>query len=139
MTGRSAVKVELNELSKSVRAVLRCLASNKESRESIQRALLLLCELQDLLCRLQDQLTCAEENWVVEPPSLFDLNEVLDSFESTLETIEISLQPGGVSARMFRKRLLEKTFIPRLEQFKAAMILASQLQVKYVPSIDFTL
>jgi hypothetical protein len=62
----------------------------------------------------------------MDPSRLLNLNEVLDSLESTIEAMDIYFQPGGVSARLFRKRLLENTFIPRLEQFKIMMILTMQ-------------
>ena len=121
-----AIRARLTRVSRTIRAVLRCLGGNKESSDNSPRALLLLCELLDLLCRLQDQLMCAEEKWIVDSSRLHSLNEVLRSFESTMEAIEMYFQPGGVSARSFRKRLLENTFVPRLEQFKVMMILAMQ-------------
>lgn len=127
-----AIRGRLTRVSRSIRAVLRCLGGTKESPEGSNRALLLLCELIDLLSRLQDQLTWAEEKWVVDPTRLHNLNEVLRSFESTIEAIDIYFQPGGVNARTFRKRLLENTFVPRLEQFKVMMILAMQPESRYV-------
>lgn len=92
--------------------------------------MLLLCEILDLLCRLQDQLNWAEEKWVVETSRLHNLNEILRSLESTMDSIEVYFQPGGVSGRSFRKRLMESTFVPRLEQFKVMMILAMQPESK---------
>lgn len=136
MASGPAMRGRLTRVSGSIRAVLRCLGGNKESQEGSQRALLLLCELLDLLCRLQDQLTWAEEKWIVDPSRLHNLNEVLRSFESTVEAIEIYFQPGGISARLFRKRLLENTFVPRLEQFKVMMILAMQPESKYEQLVD---
>ena len=121
-----AIRGRLTRLSRSLRAILRCLGGNKESQDISNRTLLLLCELQDLLCRVQDQLTWAEEKWIMDPSRLLNLNEVLSSFESTVEAMDICFQPGGISARLFRKRLLENTFIPRLEQFKLMMILTMQ-------------
>lgn len=127
-----AVRGRLTRVSRCIRAVLRCLGGNRESQDISNRALLLLCELQDLLCRLQDQLTWAEEKWILDPSRLLGLNEVLNSLESTIEAMDIYFQPGGVSARLFRKRLLENTFIPRLEQFKIMMILTMQTGSEYV-------
>ncbi|KAJ5646441.1 hypothetical protein N7490_002813 [Penicillium lividum] len=125
-----AIRGRLTRLSRSIRAVLRCLGGTKESPENTQRALLLLCELLDLLCRIQDQLTWAEDKWVLDSARLHNLSEVLRSFESTVESIETYFQPGGVNARSFRKSLLENTFVPRLEQFKVMMILAMQPESK---------
>lgn len=126
MATSRAVRGRLTTVSHSIRVVLRCLGGSRDSQDISNRALLLLCELQDLLCRLQDQLTWAEEKWFVDSSRLLNLDEVLNSLESTIEAMDVYLQPGGVSARLFRKRLLENTFIPRLEQFKIMMILAMQ-------------
>ncbi|KAJ6161244.1 hypothetical protein N7470_004640 [Penicillium chermesinum] len=104
-----AIRGRLTRVSRTVRTILRCLGGNKESQDISQRACLLLCEISDLLFRIQEQLT-----WI------------LRSLESTTETIEVYFQPGGVSARSFRKRLLDSTFLPRLEQFKVMLILALQ-------------
>ncbi|KAJ6007800.1 hypothetical protein N7540_011776 [Penicillium herquei] len=125
-----ALRGRLARVSRSIRTVLRCLGGTKESPENAQRCLLLLCELLDLLCRLQDQLTWAEEKWVLEPTRLLGLNEILRSFESTMDSLEVYFQPGGVTSRSFRKRLLENTFVPRLEQFKVMMILSMQPESK---------
>ncbi|KAJ5430099.1 hypothetical protein N7491_007115 [Penicillium cf. griseofulvum] len=105
---------------------MRCIGGNKESQEGAQRATLILGELLDMLCQLQDQLSGAEEKWVVDPSRLHTLDEVIRCFESTIGTIEMYFQPGGISTRSLRKRLLEIRFIPRLEHFKAMMILAVQ-------------
>lgn len=125
-----AIRGRLIRVSRSIRTVLRFLGGGRDSPENTQRALILLCEVLDLLCRLQDQLTWAEEKWVVESSRLHNLNEILRSFESTMDSIETYFQPGGVSARSFRKRLLENTFVPRLEQFRVMMILAMQPESK---------
>jgi hypothetical protein len=98
--------------------------------------LLLLCELQDLLCRLHDQLAWAEEKWILDASRLCNLDEVLRSFESTVETIDNYFQPGGVSARLYRKRLLDNTFIPRLEQFKVMIIVALQPESEYGSQVE---
>lgn len=121
-----AIRTRLTRVSRTIRAILRCLGGNKEPQDNSPRSCLLLCETFDLLSRLQEQLTWAEEKWVLEPTRLHNLNEVLRSFESTTETMEIYLQPGGVSARSFRRRLIDNTFISRLEHFKVMMILALQ-------------
>lgn len=132
MAGGPAIRGRLTRISWSIRSVFRSLGGTKDPQDGHQRAHLLLCELHDFLCRLQDQLAGADEEWIMDPSRLQDLSEVLRSFESTVEAIEIYFQPGGVSARLCRKRLLEDTFIPRLEQFKMTMILAMQPHSKYV-------
>ncbi|OQE22364.1 hypothetical protein PENSTE_c010G10384 [Penicillium steckii] len=130
MASGQGIRGLITKVSRSIRAVLRCIGGNRDSQEGSQRALLLLSEFQDLLFRLQDQLTWAEEKWIVESSRLLSLKEGLHCFESTIEVMEIYFQPGGVSARLFRKRLLEDTFIPRLEHFKAMMVLAMQPETK---------
>ncbi|KAJ5734537.1 hypothetical protein N7533_012940 [Penicillium manginii] len=130
MASGQAIRGLVTKVSRSIRAVLRCVGGSRESQEGSQRALLLLSELLDLLCRLQDQLAWAEEKWIVDSGRLLSLKEGLHCFESTIEAIEIYFQPGGVSARLFRKRLLEDTFMPRLEHFKAMMVLAMQPESK---------
>jgi hypothetical protein len=132
MADRPMIRARLARVTRSIRAVMRCLGGNRESQESAQRAMLILCELLDMLCRLQDQLNWAEEKWVVEPSRLRNLDEVIRYFESTIGTIETYFQPGGISARSFRKRLLENTFVPRLEHFKVMMILIMQPESRYV-------
>lgn len=127
----SAIKGRLTRISRSIRVVLRCLGAIKESQEGYQRVLLLLCELLDLICRLQDQLTWAEERWIVDALRLRNLDELLRSLESTIEAIDVYFQPGGVSSRLYRRRLLDNTFIPRLEQFKVMIILSMQPESKY--------
>ncbi|KAI2688995.1 hypothetical protein CBS147325_1993 [Penicillium roqueforti] len=123
---RPVIRGRLARVSQSIRTVMRCLGGNKESQESAQRATLILCELLDMLCQLQDQLSWADEKWVVDPSRLHTLDELIRCFESTVGTIEMYFQPGGISTRSLRKRLLEVRFIPRLEHFKAMMILAMQ-------------
>ncbi|OGE58278.1 hypothetical protein PENARI_c001G12521 [Penicillium arizonense] len=126
MVDGPVIRGRLTRVSRSIRAVMRCLGGNRESQDGAQRAMLLLCELLDLLSRLQDQLNWVEDKWVVDPSRLRNLDEVLRSFESTIGSIEVYFQPGGITARSFRKRLLESTFIPRLEQFKVMMLLSMQ-------------
>lgn len=132
MVDRSAIRVRLARAARSIRAVMRCLGGNRESQEGAQRAMLILCELLDLLSRLQDQLNWAEDKWVVDTSRLCTLDEVTRYFESTIMSIEIYFQPGGISVRSFRKRLFENTFLPRLEHFKVMMILAMQPESRYV-------
>jgi hypothetical protein len=131
MVDGHAIRGRLTRVARSLRAVMRCLGGNRESQDGAQRAMLLLCELLDLLSRLQDQLNWAEDKWVVDPSRLRNLDEVLRSFESTMGSIEVYFQPGGITARSFRKRLLENTFIPRLEQFKVVMLLSMQPESRY--------
>jgi hypothetical protein len=132
MVDGPTLRGRLARVAPSIRAVMRCLGGNRESQDGAQKALLLLCELLDMLSRLQDQLSWSEEKWVLEPSRLLNLDEVIRSFESTIGTIEFYFQPGGISARSFRKRLLELTFIPRLEHFKVMMVLCMQPESRYV-------
>ncbi|KAJ9486986.1 hypothetical protein VN97_g6342 [Penicillium thymicola] len=126
MIDRPVIRGRLAQVAQSIRTVMRCLSGNKESQEGTQRAMLILCELHDMLCQIQDQLSWAEEKWIVDPSRLVALDEIIRCFESTVGAIEMYFQPGGISTRSLRKRLLEIRFIPRLEHFKAMMILAMQ-------------
>lgn len=132
MIDRPMIRGRLARVSQSIRSVMRCLGGNRESQDGAQRALLILCELLDMLGRIQDQLNWAEDKWVVDPSRLRNLDEVIRCFESTIESIETYFQPGGISARSLRKRLLENTFIPRLEHFKVMMVLIMQPESRYV-------
>lgn len=132
MVDGPTIRGRLARVARSIRAVMRCLGGNRESQDGANKALLLLCELLDMISRLQDQLSWTEEKWVMDPSRLRTLHEIILSFESTIGTIEFYFQPGGISARSFRKRLLEVTFIPRLEQFKVMMILSMQPDSRYV-------
>lgn len=136
MTDRPVIRGRLAQVAQSIRTVMRCLSGNKESQEGTQRAMLILCELHDMLCQIQDQLSWAEEKWIVNPSRLRVLDEVIRCFESTVGAIEMYFQPGGISTRSLRKRLLEIRFIPRLEHFKAMMILAMQPESRYVLPSD---
>ncbi|KAJ5480659.1 hypothetical protein N7539_006553 [Penicillium diatomitis] len=120
------VRGHLTRISRTIRTLVRCIGGNRENIENNTRALLLLCELQDLCCRLQDQLIYAEDKWITDSARLLSLSEVLASLDSTVELLDRYFQPGGVTARLFRKRLLETTFVPRLEEFKTMLLLTMQ-------------
>lgn len=137
MIDRPMLRVGLARVARSIQVIMRCLGGNRESQDGAQRATMLLCELLDLLCRLQGQLNWAEEKWVMDSSRLHNLEEVIRCFESTVATIELYFQPGGISARTLRKRLLEDTFIPRLEHFKMMMILIMQPESRYLSPCAF--
>ncbi|KAL5361009.1 hypothetical protein BJX96DRAFT_77665 [Aspergillus floccosus] len=121
-----ALRGRLAQAARTVRAITRCLCGGKESQESSQKALLVLSELLDLLYQVREQLSWAVEKWVTAPARLNSLDEMLSCFESTVRIVEVTFQPGGVSSRMYRKGLLERTFLPRLEQYKTCFIVALQ-------------
>ncbi|EPS30499.1 hypothetical protein PDE_05450 [Penicillium oxalicum 114-2] len=133
------IRGRLTRISRSIRTLIRCIGGSKEALDVSNRALLLLCELQDLLCRLQDQLIYAEEKWISDSARLSTLDEVLSSLESTIETLNRYFQPGGVTARFFRKRLLETTFVSRLEEFKTMILLSMQPESKEKSHVEHKL
>ncbi|THC95669.1 hypothetical protein EYZ11_004836 [Aspergillus tanneri] len=122
----SVIRERLTQAAQSIRAVTRSLGGARESQESTQKALLALSEVLDLVYQLREQISWMNEKWVVAPARLCSLDELLSAFESTIRVIEINFQPGGVSSRASRKGLLERTFLPRLEQYKMAFLVAMQ-------------
>ncbi|GES61464.1 NACHT and Ankyrin domain protein [Aspergillus terreus] len=122
----SVLRGRLTQAARAVRAITRCSCGGRESQESSQKALLILSELLDLLYQVREQLGWAVEKWVTAPARLNALDEMLSCFESTVRTIEVTFQPGGVSSRTYRKGLLERTFLPRLEQYKTYFIVTLQ-------------
>lgn len=117
----------------ATRIVIRCLASGRDSQESSQRTLLLLVDILDLLYRIKDQVNDPWATTTAEKPFFkkhetrhHGLHEILKWFDSAMRTIESYFQPGGVGVCYFRKHLLEKTFLPRLEQYKIAFLLWMQ-------------
>ncbi|KAL2215462.1 NACHT and ankyrin domain protein [Thermoascus aurantiacus ATCC 26904] len=136
MVDVAAIRESLAQTTQSTRVVIRCFGGGKDSQETSQRALSLLCDLLDLLYRVKDQLSWAEEKWIVEASRLNALHELLVWFDTTLRSIELYFQPGGIGVRYFRKYLLEQTFIPRLEQYKILLILSMQPDSDERSSLD---
>lgn len=128
----SPICERLAQASRSIRGLIRYLSGGRDSQDLSPKASLILCEIVDLLCRMRDQLKCAEEKWMVEKPRLDALNELLCAFESTMSTIETYFHPGGVGVRYFRKQLLERTFIPRLELYKTILLVSLQPDSRYM-------
>lgn len=115
----------------ATRIVIRCLASSRDSQELSQRALLLLVDILDLLYWIKDQtssLWTAGQKWLArkQETRVHDPYETLVWFHSTMRIIELYFQPGGVGVCYFRKHLLERTFLPQLEQYKIAFLLWMQ-------------
>lgn len=126
MVDVSALREFLAQVAQSTRIVIRCLNSARDSQESSQTALSLLTDLLDILYCIRDRISWTEEKWLVHPKRLHALHELLQWFESSMKTIELYFQSCGVSICYFRKRLLEKSFLPRLEQYKIIFLLATQ-------------
>jgi cob(I)alamin adenosyltransferase len=99
---------------------------------------MLLVDIQDSLFRLKDQISWGEETWLVEPARLAALAELLDCFESTMRSIELFFQAGGVGVSYYRKNLLERTFAPRLEQYKVLLLLSMQPESRFVSLFSAT-
>ena len=116
----------------ATRVVIRCLASGRDSQEPSQRALLLLVDILDLLYRIKDQAIddawATGEKWLLQKQDIrvHELYETLTWFDSTMKTIELCFQPGGVGVCYFRKNLLETVFVPQLEQYKIGFLLWMQ-------------
>ncbi|GAT20223.1 NACHT and Ankyrin domain protein [Aspergillus luchuensis] len=112
-----AVNCRLAQAAHSVRAAMRSLGGGRESQDSSHKAILAMSEIIDLLYQIREQLS-SDEKWTIAQARLNALEELLNSFEITIATMEINFQPGGVGSRVYRKGLLEQTFIQRE---KAAM------------------
>ncbi|KAL3466508.1 hypothetical protein BJX64DRAFT_230426 [Aspergillus heterothallicus] len=130
------IRSQLTHATQSARIVVRCLHGGRDTQDSSQRAIMLLVDIQDFLYRLKDQISLGEEIWLVEPARLAALAELLDCFESTMRSIELYFQPGGVGVSYYRKNLLERTFLPRLEQYKVLLLLAMQPESSERSSLD---
>jgi hypothetical protein len=131
MVDTSAIRKRLAQASQSTRAARRSLLGGREPHDYQQKAVLLLSEILDLLYELREQLSWAEEKWVVAEERLDGLNDLLNYFVSTIRALEYYFQPGGVSSRHYRKSLLERTFLPRLEQFKVLILVVLQPESMY--------
>lgn len=127
------VREALSQVTHSTCIVIRCLSTGRDSQESSQRALVLLTDILDLLYRVKDLISWGSEKWLVEPARLGALAELVALFGSTMRSIELYFQPGGVGVCYFRKHLLEKTFLPRLEQYKILLLLSMQSDSGWVP------
>ncbi|KAL4804832.1 hypothetical protein BDV18DRAFT_28162 [Aspergillus unguis] len=118
----------LTQAATSARVVVRCLNGGRDLQESSQRAIMLLVDALDSLHRLKDHISYGEENvkWIVEPYRLNALAEILECFAETMKSMELYFQPGGVGVTYYRKLLLERTFLTRLEQYKVMLLLSMQ-------------
>lgn len=115
------VQKTLSHVIQAVHVVVRCLASERDSQDSSQRALLLLVDILGLLYHIKDE---ANSSWAVDGNQSWDrLYQVLVWFEATTKSMESYFQPGGVGVCYFRKCLLQDTFLPQLEQYKTAFLL----------------
>lgn len=126
MVNVSAVRESLVQAAQSTRVAMRCLNTGRDSHDASLRALSLLTDLLDLLYRIKDEICWAEEKWFVTVGRLRDLSEMLSWYGLSMRSIELYFQPGGVSPFYFRKHLLDKTYIPRLEQYKIIFLLSMQ-------------
>lgn len=134
MLEASTICARLAQVSRSIRVIIRSLSGGRDSQESFPKPLQILCEILDLVYQLREQVSWAEEKWVVEQSRLESLSELLASFESSISALEFYLQPGGVGIRYFRKHLLERTFMPRLEQYKTILLVVMQPNTQYLPT-----
>ncbi|KAL4885900.1 ankyrin repeat-containing domain protein [Aspergillus karnatakaensis] len=127
MTDVRTLRGQLTQAAGSARVVVRCLNGGRDLQDSSQRAVMLLVDTLDSIHRLKDQISYGEDNkWLVEPPRLAALAEILECFASTMKSMELYFQPGGVGVTFYRKQLLERTFLSRLEQYKVMFLLAMQ-------------
>lgn len=120
------IRDSLTQVAQSTRIVLRCLSTGRDSQEAAQPAIALLTDILDLLYRVKDQISWGEEKWLVETPRLLALAETLGWYDATMKSVELYFQPGGVGVCYFRKSLLERTFMPRLEQYRVLLVLSIQ-------------
>ncbi|KAL4963320.1 NACHT and Ankyrin domain protein [Aspergillus stella-maris] len=129
----------------SARVVVRCLNGGRDLQDSSQRAIILLVDTLDSLYRLRIQLCCGDESdieigessesngvgvgtggWLTDPGRMVALAETLECFCSTMKSMELYFQPGGVGVTFYRKKLLEQTFFGRLKRFKVLLLLFMQ-------------
>ncbi|KAJ5436129.1 hypothetical protein N7445_007014 [Penicillium cf. griseofulvum] len=122
----SAVREILTQVSQSTRVAMRFLNTGRDLHDSSLRALSLLTDILDLLYRIKDEISCTDEKGFVAVGRLRALAELLGWFGLTMKSVELYFQPGGVSVFYFRKHLLEKTYISRLEQYKIMFLLSMQ-------------
>jgi hypothetical protein len=136
MADVQTLRGQLTQAAGCARVVVRCLNGGRDLQESSQRAIMLLVDILDSLHRLKDQISWGEgDKWLVEPPRLAALAEVLVCFESTMKAMELYFQPGGVGVTYYRKHLLERTFLPRLEQYKIMLLLSMQPDSRLVSAM----
>lgn len=127
------VKELLHQVCRYVRVVRRCLGGVRDHAETAEKAVSLLCDILELLYSVKDQLSGSNEKCPFDSSLLAAIHELLTLFEATLQLMERNFHPGGVGVREFRTYLLERTMIPRLEQYKVAFLLATQTDSPYVP------
>lgn len=126
MADVSAVRESLTQVVQSTHVAMRCLSAGRDPHDFLLRALSLVTDILELLYRIKDEISSAEKKWFVAVGRLSALGELLEWFVSSMKSIELYFQPGGVSVFYFRKHLLEKTYIPMLEQYKIMFLLFSQ-------------
>ncbi|KAF7714801.1 Uncharacterized protein PECH_008034 [Penicillium ucsense] len=122
----SAVRDSLAQVAQSTRVAMRCFNTARDSHDASFRALSLLTDILDLLYRLKDEISWAGQKGFVAVNRLRALSELLSWFGLTMRSLELYFQPGGVSPFYFRKHLLEKSYNPRLEQYKIMFLLSMQ-------------
>ncbi|KAJ5759050.1 hypothetical protein N7520_006206 [Penicillium odoratum] len=126
MVNVSEVRDSLAQAAQFTRVAMRCLNTGRDSHDASIRSLSLLTDLLDLLYRIKDEISWAEQKWFVAVGRLRALDELLSWFRLSMKSLELYFQPGGVSPFYFRKHLLDKTYIPRLEQYKIMFLLSMQ-------------
>lgn len=126
MVNVSAVRASLTQAAQSTRVAMRCLNTGRDSHDASLRAISLLMDILDLLYRIKDEISWVEDKWFVAVGRLRALNELLSWFVLSMKSFELYFQPGGVSPFYFRKHLLDKAYIPRLEQYKIMFLVSMQ-------------
>jgi hypothetical protein len=125
-----ADQVEVIELllriCKYIRVVRRCVGGIRDMPDTTEKTISLLCDILELLYSVKDELNGPDGTCLLGSSRINTLHELLVLFEATLKLMEAYLHPGGVGVREFRTYFLERTVMPRLEQYKVAFILATQ-------------
>lgn len=120
------VKEQLVQVCRYIRIVRRCVGGVRDTAETSEKAISLLCDLLELIYTIKDQLSGPNDGCRLDLSRLSILHELLILFEATLKLMEVYLHPGGVGVREFRTYLLERNMMPRLELYKVAFVLATQ-------------
>lgn len=128
MADAKALRDQLTLAASSARVVVRCLAGGRDLQDASQRAIMLLVDTLDSLSCLKEELFCSADNpAVTESSRLDDLLQLLECFSLTTRAMEMCFQPGGVGVGFYRRHLLERTFLERLERYKVLVLLAVQV------------
>ena len=121
---------QLARVAQFVHVVIRFLDDSKGIHISPQAVSSLLVDILELINRTKDRYSSGKKKPSISQPEYHALSEMLEWFQSTLRTIELYFQPGAM--QYFGQHLLEKTFLPQLQQYKILFILSTESESESV-------